>query len=56
MKDINEIKHEIRNHLQSILFALQAEADDCHRVNGKEAVQGILNSLNDINGGKNAED
>ena len=52
MKDLSKIKHDIRNHLQIILWALQAEAEDNCRQQGKEAVQAILEAVEGINGGE----
>ena len=52
MKDLNKIKHDIRNHLQIILWALQAEATESHRGQGLMAVQAILEAVEGINGGE----
>ena len=52
MKDFDEMKHDIKNHLQVILFGLQAEAIDRHRVAGLKAVQDILDVLE----GENEQD
>jgi hypothetical protein len=50
MKDLNEIKHEIANHLQVILWALQPESEGKCMREAKEAVRGIVEALEGING------
>ena len=52
MKDLNEIKHEIRNHLQVIIWALQPESKAECKSEGKKAVQAIVEALEGINGGE----
>ena len=52
MEDLNKIKHDIRNQLQIILWALQVEATERHRGEGLIAIQAILEAMEGINGGE----
>ena len=38
-------EHAIRNHLQVILWALEPEADEEARLNGRKALESILTLL-----------
>ena len=56
MKDLNKIKHDIRNHLQVIIWALQPESKAEYKSEGKKVVQAIVEALEGINGGEDAGD
>ena len=42
------LEHDIRNHLQVILWALEIDAGEEARRDGKKAVQSILNTLREV--------
>jgi hypothetical protein len=50
MKDLNEIKHEIANHLQVILWALQPESKAECVSEAKKAVHAIVEALEGVSG------
>lgn len=54
MSDEKEIagpnhEHKIRNDLQVILWGLEVESGEKGRLDAKKALQGILNTLTEVN-------